>query len=196
MQAEARAECRVLVIGMGNDYRSDDAVGLIVARRLRKGFAGKVTVLEASGDGTALVAAWKGADAVVLIDAVQSAGRPGTLYRLDAHAQSVPTGLLHRSTHAIDVAEAIELARALGELPPRLIVYGIEGGNFEPGVGLSPEVEQVVQEVAKLVLQEVWPTRASGATDRAVQALSNRLGSCGGGGPAPVERHMPRGFDG
>jgi len=47
------------------------------------------------------------------------------------------------------------LARALGRLPPRLIVYGVEGKAFEAGVGLSPEVKAAVQEVAERVLGEL-----------------------------------------
>ena len=48
------------------------------------------------------------------------------------------------STHALGVAEAIELGRALGRLPRRLLVFGIEGGSFDAGAGLSPEVERAV----------------------------------------------------
>jgi hydrogenase maturation protease len=52
------------------------------------------------------------------------------------------------STHALGVAEAIELARALGRLPARLEVYAIEGARFTAGAGLSPAVEQAVGKLA------------------------------------------------
>jgi hydrogenase maturation protease len=155
MDARAGREPRVLVIGMGNEHRGDDAVGLIVARRLKQELTDDATVLEASGEGTALIAAWKGADAVVLIDAARSGGEPGTLYRLEAHTQPIPVSFLHCSTHAISAADAIELARALGEIPPQLIVYGIESKSFEAGAGLSPEAEKAAQEVVSLVRREV-----------------------------------------
>jgi hydrogenase maturation protease len=45
--------------------------------------------------------------------------------------------------------EAVELARELGRLPGRLVVYGIEGENFEAGEGLTEAVQKTV---AKLVL--------------------------------------------
>jgi len=44
-----------LIIGIGNEYRSDDAVGLIVARRLKERLADSAIVLEQSGDGAALM---------------------------------------------------------------------------------------------------------------------------------------------
>ncbi len=138
---------KILIIGVGNLYRRDDAVGLIIARRLKEKNLKNLTVLEASGEGTALMEAWQGAELVILIDAVHSGAEPGTIYRLEAHAQPIPTKFFHYSTHAFSVAEAIELARTLGQLPPKLIVYGIEGKDFEAGEGLSPEVEKAAQAV-------------------------------------------------
>ena len=63
-----------LVIGLGNDYRHDDAVGRVVARRLKAIEGDDVRVVEESGEGAALIEAWKGADFVILIDAVHSGG--------------------------------------------------------------------------------------------------------------------------
>jgi hydrogenase maturation protease len=146
---------RVLVIGVGNAYRRDDGVGLVVARRLRAEVPERVAVREESGEGAALMAAWEGADTVLIIDAVHSGAAPGTVQRLDAGERAIPADLFHFSTHAVSVADAVELARALGQLPPRLVVYGIEGRDFEAGVGLSPEVEEAARQVVGLVLEEV-----------------------------------------
>jgi hydrogenase maturation protease len=145
----------VVVIGVGNLYRRDDAAGIVVARHLRQEAPGHVTVMELEGEPTALLEAWKEAHAVVLIDAVFSGAEAGTLHRLDAQAGAIPRELFRYSTHAVTVAEAIELARALGRLPPKLVVYGIEGKDFTTGVGLSPEVEGRVDELAERVLREL-----------------------------------------
>jgi hydrogenase maturation protease len=91
--------------------------------------------------------AWKDEHAVLLVDAVESGAPPGTIHRLDAQAQSVPASFFHYSTHAFSAAEAVELARALGQLPPRLIIYGVEGKDFRAGTALSPEVAAAVEEV-------------------------------------------------
>jgi hydrogenase maturation protease len=144
-----------LLIGVGNDYRSDDAAGLIVARRVRAHALDQVCVREASGEGAALMEAWKAAQTVVLIDAVCSGAEAGTIYRIEAHRQPLPAKFFYCSTHAFGVTEAIELARALNQLPPRLIVYGIEGRNFEAGIGLSPEVDEAVQRVVECALQDL-----------------------------------------
>lgn len=148
-------EKKVLVIGIGNPYRSDDAAGLIAARRIKERVPDYVEVIEESGDGAALMEAWKGSGKVILVDAVSSGQKPGTVYRFDAGAQSIPTKFFHYSTHAFSVAEAVELARELNRLPAQLIVYGIEGKNYESGFELSPEVESSVKEVVNRVIQEI-----------------------------------------
>lgn len=149
------ADARILVIGVGNEYRSDDAAGLVVARRLRQLSLGNVTVIEASGEGTDLMESWKGADTVIIVDAASSGAKPGTIHRIDARAQRIPTGLLRYSTHAFSVGEAVELARAMNRLPPRMVVYGIEGERFDEGTVLSRAVKGSVDTVVDLVLKQL-----------------------------------------
>ena len=153
MAAEQR--CGVLVVGVGNSNRSDDAVGIVVAKRLSDLGGDGVTVLEHSGEGTGLMETWAGMDTVILVDAVSSGGTPGTVHRLDARATPIPVGLFHHSSHAFGVAEAVELGRALGRLPPRLLVYGVVGERFASGNGLTGAVEGVVQEVVERIVRDV-----------------------------------------
>jgi hydrogenase maturation protease len=143
-----------LIIGIGNEYRGDDAVGLIVARRLRGRLSASVKVLEQTGDGAALMEAWRGVETVIVIDAVASGAAPGAIHRFDANTRPISKNAFRCSTHAFGVAEAIELSRALGEIPQSLVVYGIEGKNFAAGVGLSPEVEKAACQAVRQVFAE------------------------------------------
>ena len=151
----AAGATRILVIGIGNAYRRDDAVGLIIARRLKQEFRDQVQVREESGEGVALMDSWRNSDAVILLDAVQTGGMPGTVYRLDARAAPIPAHFFRYSTHACGVAEAVELARALDQLPPQLIIYGVEGGNFEAGAELTPSVEDAVSEIVERIRRDL-----------------------------------------
>jgi len=144
-----------LVIGVGNEYRGDDGAGIAVARLLRNQLPSQVRILEQSGEGTSLLDSWRAAASVVLVDAVQSGAAPGTIHRFDASQAPVPAGLFPCSTHAFGVAEAIEMARALHELPSRMVVYGIEGADFADGNGLSPAVQRAVAQVAAQVGREL-----------------------------------------
>jgi hydrogenase maturation protease len=135
----------MLCIGVGNAYRRDDAAGLEVAARLH---GTHVTARQLSGEGAQLMLAWHGAPRVVIVDAVSSDGTPGTVYRLDVSAEPLPARFFRCSSHTFGVAEAVEMARVLDELPPELIVFGIEGADFGEGVGLSPSVAAAVADVA------------------------------------------------
>lgn len=144
-----------LIIGIGNEYRRDDAAGLIVARRLKEQLFEWMPVLEQTGEGATLMETWKEAECVIVIDAVHSGAAPGTIFRFAAHLESLPSKFFHYSTHAFSIAEAIELSRILNQLPPQLIVYGIEGQIFESGTGLSEPVEKTVQEVTQRIKKEI-----------------------------------------
>jgi hydrogenase maturation protease len=132
-----------IVIGVGNEWRSDDAAGLVVARRLREQ-PPAARVIEREGEPLDLIEEWSDADEAIIVDAVSSGAEPGTIHRLDAAERRLPAELFRGSTHAFSVAEAVELGRALERLPARLLVFGIEGSSFAAGAGLSPVVERAV----------------------------------------------------
>ena len=145
---------RRLVIGVGNVFRCDDAVGIVIARRFREKCV-DVCVAEASGEGASLMAIWRADDDVVIVDAVRSGAKPGVIHRLDAHAEPIPSAFFNYSTHAFSVAEAIEMARALETLPRTLVVYGVEGARFEAGDAMSDAVAGAVDEVVGRVAAEL-----------------------------------------
>jgi hydrogenase maturation protease len=152
---ESQSSCRVLIIGVGNPFRGDDAAGLLVARRLKERGLDSVEILEHSGEGAALMETWKGVEAVILIDAVDSGAPPGTVHRLEPLRKPLPAAMLRHSTHAFSIPQAVELGAALRQLPARLIVFGIEGRSFQAGTELSSEVTGVMPDVANRVIQEV-----------------------------------------
>jgi hydrogenase maturation protease len=150
------ARAAVLVIGIGNELRQDDAAGVEIARRLRgRARPPEVDVYECQGDATDLLAAWEGREAVVIVDSMRSGAPPGTIRRLDASRDPLPSRLRRSaSTHAVALGEAIELGRALDRLPARVVVYAVEGRRFGAGAGLSDEVEAVAAALADAVLGE------------------------------------------
>jgi hydrogenase maturation protease len=145
----------ILVIGMGNAYRSDDAAGLIAARRIKEQATEFCAVIEHTGEGAALMELWKGADRVIVIDAMRSGAAPGNVSRFDATRRPLPATMHRDSTHAFSLPEAVELSRTLQQLPRQLIVYGVEAQNFEPGTNLSAAIELAMQTLVERVLQEV-----------------------------------------
>jgi hydrogenase maturation protease len=144
----------ILLIGIGNEYRSDDGIGLNVIRALKARELSHTVLVESSGDGAELIEMFSTARMVIVIDAVSSGGKPGAIYRFDALKNTIPAQLSFQSTHVFGLAESIELARVLDQLPPSLIVYAIEGENFSTGVGLSSKAKVAVRKVVEQVSYE------------------------------------------
>jgi hydrogenase maturation protease len=147
------------VIGVGNAYRGDDAAGLAVAERVRV-LAPELEVVVCEQEPLQLLDAWDEADLALLVDAVSSGAEPGTVHRLDATVEPVPAAVFRGSTHAFGVAEVVELGRALGRLPERLLVFGIEGSAFSAGDELTPSVAAAVEPLAAELLEEAGCTSA------------------------------------
>ena len=143
-----------LVIGVGNPYAGDDGAGRAVARRLLARNDCALEVREGSGEATSLMNAWTGFDDVVLVDACRGAGPAGSVHRIVPDDAEHVARLQHASSHSLGVAAAIGLARALGTLPRRLVIYAIEARHCSEGEGLSPEVDRAVDEVVALVMQD------------------------------------------
>lgn len=144
----------IRIIGLGNLLRGDDAVGLLAARRLRERVGNQVEVVEAEMAGVAILELMAGARVVILVDAARSGLAPGTIHRLDPSAGPISPTLFPHSSHALNAADALELARVLGALPPTVIVYGIEVGATSPGRPLSTQVARALDEVVEQILRQ------------------------------------------
>jgi hydrogenase maturation protease len=144
-----------LVIGIGTPDHGDDAAGLLVAERVRVVTSPQtVTVRELVGDQLALLDLWAGVREVYVIDAVRSGAPPGTVYRFDG-AERLTRQFASTSTHAFGLADVVDLARALGGLPARLVGYGIEGMQWQLGDPVSPQVLAAVGTVTRRLCLEL-----------------------------------------
>lgn len=146
----------VTVIGVGNDWRRDDGVGLFVARQVCLKALPQVRIVEGVPDGMALINAWEDSPQVFIVDCASSGKAPGTIFCFDAVSNKIPADIVGgRSTHVFSVGDGIETARTLGRLPAFLQVYGIEGSDFSQGEGLSPAVESAALEVVARIISQI-----------------------------------------
>ena len=143
----------ITVIGFGNRDRGDDAAGLVVTDWLRTELPADVGLLQLSGDPMAALATFDSGDGVVIVDAMAAAGAPGTVTRFTGADDFA--AYRGRSTHGLGVGDVVRLAVALGSLPERSVVYGIEGQDFQPGHELTPYVKEAVPAVVARILEEV-----------------------------------------
>jgi hydrogenase maturation protease len=138
----------MLVLGVGHPDRGDDAAGLLVADLLTS--TPEVVARRVVGDATAVLTdpLWEHASVVVMVDTVRTGHPSGTLHRwealelLDLHVREPAV------THGLGLAAAIRLAAALGRLPRRLSVVGIEGTSFTVGEPPGDDVVAAAERVA------------------------------------------------
>ena len=123
-----------------------------MAERLR---AAGAVVLDCADEPTRLLDQWEGFRTVVVVDALRSASAPGTLHRIDAGDGPLPRDLRLASTHAMGIADALELGRALGRAPRRVVVLGLEGAAFGIGEEMTPAVAAGLDELVASVLREL-----------------------------------------
>lgn len=137
----------MMVIGIGNRDRGDDAVGPAVADAMR---SRGVPAFVAEGDLSDLALRWSGDDHVVIVDAAVTGAEPGTVHVLDG-AGRVPSRA-GWSTHGIGLGDAIGLARVLDRMPARLTVIAVEAGGFDDLAPLSAPVAAAVDRVADTIV--------------------------------------------
>jgi hydrogenase maturation protease len=151
---------RVLVAGIGNIFLGDDGFGSEVARRLvSRGLPDNVEVVDFGIRGIDLgYALLEAYDVVILIDAMQRGGVPGSVYLVEPDLDEVATddALEHESftPHALDPATVLRYVAALGGQRPRLLLVACEPkslGGEEGFMGLSEPVTAGVAAAVQMI---------------------------------------------
>ncbi len=145
----------VLLVGIGNEFRTDDGAGCYAVGKIMSRGHGRLTAKILAREGTDLIECWRGYETVYVVDAAMSGQEPGTVHRFEIPGQEIPKSVFCTSTHAFGLADVIPLARTLDALPPKLIVYGIEAESFDHGRGLTEKVKAGADKLAEELSGEI-----------------------------------------
>ena len=142
-----------IVIGIGNDFRRDDGVGLAVADQIAERNLPHVRVVSGISEPTTLLEAWSGTAHAVVVDAATSANRaPGRIRRWTGRElESTPVV----SSHALGLAQTCALGKALARMPEELVVFTIDVADTNHGIGLTPAVAAAVPRLVDLIVAEL-----------------------------------------
>ncbi|GAB4273308.1 MAG: hypothetical protein Kow0092_28640 [Deferrisomatales bacterium] len=142
---------RTLVLGLGNLLLADEGVGVHAAQALAQaGCPAHVTVLDI---GTALFEALpelERADRVVVVDAVQADGAPGSVYRIPM--EDMATKPCIASMHGFDLHRLLDMTRRRS--PPEVVVVGVEPKRIDWSLELSEPVREAFPTVLETVRSE------------------------------------------
>ena len=138
---------RLAILGVGNQFRSDDAAGVLIARALSNRECAldtdHILIIEAghAPENTTGELRKFAPDLVLIIDAAEMREKPGTI-------QWIPEAAIDgmsASTHSLPLSM---LARYLTlDLNCTVVLLGIQPGSNEVGGEISPEVLQATQEI-------------------------------------------------
>lgn len=144
---------KTLILGLGNELLSDDAIGVLAARALKERLQDRADVIESALSGMALLDLLIGYERAIIIDAVQTRrAPPGTIYELSPADLGA---VLAPSPHYAGLPELIAAAQALElDFPQEIKIFAIEvedpyiiGGQLSPAVARAlPELVQRVEE--------------------------------------------------
>lgn len=155
---------KVLVAGVGNVFFSDDGFGVAVVKELLEegGLPEGVEVVDTGIRGMHLAyQLLDGYGALVLVDATQRGGEPGTVYTLEHDLDAPRDDPVALDAHGMEPGAVLALLDGLAEVMGlerpvgRVLVVGCEPAILEEGIGLSPPVAAAVQPAVRTVTELV-----------------------------------------
>lgn len=160
-----RATTHILIAGVGNELRQDDAFGIELARELikRKAFPPSVKVMEVGIGGIHLVQELHGNyDILILLDAVEWGGEAGSVYLRELEEISdirlMPEDQRRAflaDMHYTNPLRALMLAKALNVLPPKVLILGCEAARHHDfAIGMSEAAQAAIPQAVKKL--ESW----------------------------------------
>lgn len=155
---------KILIAGVGNVLRADDGFGVEVAHKLEaRELPAEVSVVETGIGGIALVQELQsGYDALVVIDCVDLGRPPGNVMLIEPEVVDVNALSwsdrhdLLADMHLATPERAMMLARALGVLPPNVLMVGCQPVDPDAiGQGLSAPVAAAVDVAVAEIIRHI-----------------------------------------
>jgi len=152
-----------LVMGLGNLLMNDDSVGVRAVQGLAKNYSFPENVLLLDGGtlGLDLLPFLEKVDRLLVIDAVETGGLPGTLVRMTG--DEIPLALATKvSPHQMGLKDLLLVADLQGYVPREMVLWGVQPGSIEMDIELSPEVALSMAALQDKVLEELecWGIKA------------------------------------
>lgn len=146
---------RDLILGVGNLLLSDEGVGIHAVRRLleREDLSDEIQIVDGGTAGLALMVYLEDVGRLVIIDAMETGGPPGTLVRLSGN--QIPAYMaLKVSPHEITLPDFLAAAKLRDLYPREVIVWGVQPESMEVGIDLSPALAARLEELVDRVVAE------------------------------------------
>jgi len=135
---------------------NDDAAGVLVVQHLAEkfDFSKELTLLDGGTLGLDILPHLEGIDRLLVVDAVETGGVPGTVIRMTG--DDIPLALATKvSPHQMGLKDLLLVADLQGHAPSEMVLWGVQPGSIEMDIELSPEVADAVEILKDKVLGEL-----------------------------------------
>jgi hydrogenase maturation protease len=142
---------KALLLGIGNILLSDEGAGVRALEEFGRRYEvpDSVRLLDGGTGGIELLYYFENCETLIVFDAIRAASPPGTLLTLEG--EQVPTFFQKKiSPHQLGLSDLLAAAMLTGELPQKVVLFGIEPGSMDTGLSLSEEVQKNIPEMARL----------------------------------------------
>lgn len=146
---------KLMVVGIGNYILQDEGVGVHAINRLMEmNLPDGVELVDGGTHSYDLVDFFCQAENLIIIDAIQAGGEPGTMYRAPLEEMGLRPQEICTSLHQMHFIEAVKMVNLLDHYP-QIIVYGVEPEVIDWGLELTPRVAEKLPRLTELVAQEI-----------------------------------------
>lgn len=146
---------RIVVVGLGNLMRTDDAVGMLAAERLKQDarLPEGVTVVEGGTLGLDLLHPLQGATHLLALDAIDAGEAPGTVLRFAG--DGIADLPISKSVHLLGFSDLIGAMRLTGDVPQEIVVLGVQPHTIAWGTRLTPTVEWALSKLVDAAHEQI-----------------------------------------
>ncbi len=162
-------EARTAIVGVGNVLLKDEGIGVHLVRELSETMTldNEVEIID-GGTSPDVFPSLKGVEHLIVVDAVQAGGQPGTIYRLGpGDVTNAHSGLC--SAHHLGLIEGLNMMRLLGMEPKSTVIIGVEPRDISLGLDLSPDLQRVLPRLAEVVLQETASSKRNTKSEQRME---------------------------
>jgi hydrogenase maturation protease len=147
------SQTRTLIVGIGSPH-GDDQAGWLLARELEQVAPARNIAVRTAASPAQLLHWLSGIDRLIVVDACQGLGPPGTYARWQWPTPAIMRAAWSTS-HDVSLPAALSLAEKLRRLPAKVIIWGIQGQTAFPLDEVSPRVTDVISQVTHCVMEEL-----------------------------------------
>ena len=144
----------ILILGIGNILLSDEGAGVKAVEELQNRYdcSDAVEIVDGGTIGFELLPYFENRSHILIIDAVKTGNKPGTIVRIDD-----PPAFFQKkvSPHQIGLADVMGMAVITDNMPQNIALFGIEPKELSTGLELSPEVAGNLSQLVDMVVDEL-----------------------------------------